>query len=353
MTLFELLGSPFVDRKPSRPTDDELLAIYDQAFPNRVALLYLEMHRREGWSAALEEKYQVLKRRESMTFDVIARLGAVLNDHDPDAYVVFKSIKPYPATPNDTDVICLSDAAGYERMYEHLLSRGYVFHEWAPQQRTVYDERGAASIGKGKKGGTYYIDLYSEISTDYFSYMSKARLRPHILTRRINDVPVKLLRAEPELAIVLFHSVFPERTFQLEHFYYPLYTLASPDFDTELFLRFCRESSISFAIATQASLIAKLHQKHFGFVPAPIETILARFGWNERECRRFEAHGNATPYMFSPQTFWTAFAHKCAEWHSLRSLGVQGVKMLNPAFFVDVMRSIRKRMSEKGVYHLE
>lgn len=352
-SLFQIIGSPFVGKGIGHFTDDQLLAAYDQAFPNRVALLYLTLHRRPGWDPRLEQKYISLKQRETMTFEVISKLAETVNSWDANGYVIFKSIKPYPATPNDTDLICMSDKVGYERMYKHLLDSGYIFHEWAPQQRTVYDPRGVGKIGKGKKGGTYYIDLYCEISTDYFSYMTKSRLKPFIVTRMLNGIPVKLLGPEPELAIVLFHSVFPERTFQLEHFYYPLYALADPAFDMSAFLRFSIESGCAFAVKTQATLIAHLHQQHFGCVPSPIETILKQLGKNHAERRRFAATGNLTPYLFSPRTFWTTFAYKSLEWYSFRSLMVQAAKMCNPRFFMDVMKSIRRRLSEKGAYHLE
>lgn len=350
---FELVGSPFVPREPRTFTDEELLSAYDQAFPNRIALLYLSMHRRPGWDPRLEEKYQALHQREQRTFDVIARVAEHLNRWDSANYVVFKSIKPYPATPNDTDVICLGEDADYERMYQHLLAAGYHFHEWAPQQRTIYDARGEGKVGLGKKGGTYYIDLYTEISTDYFSYMNKRRFRPFVVTRDVLGVPVKLLRPEPELAVVMFHSVFPERTFQLEHFYVPLYTFQQPDFDLDTFIRFSREAGVAYAVSTQCSLIARLHLEHFGFVPEPVDRILRELGSNVREVRQLERMKLTTPYMFTPRTFWLAFAGKTLEWHSFKSLLVQGVKMLNPKFFLDVMRSIRRRMSEKGIYHLE
>lgn len=350
---FELLGSPFVAKPLRRFGDAELLELYDLAFANRVALLYLSLHRRPGWDPRLEEKYQSLKARERMTFSVIARVAEALNAWNSDQYVIFKSIKPYPATPNDTDVICFANAAGYEEMYLHLLSKGYIFHGWAPQQRTVYDRRGVGKIGTGKQGGTYYIDLYTEISTDYFSYMNKHRLRPFVFKHEVDGVAVNLLRPEPELAIVMFHSVFPERTFQLEHFYLPLHLLAKSDFDLQSFIRFARESGVAYAVKTQCALIAWMHQRHFGFVPKPIAQVLETLGSNPREVGRFEKRSGATPYLFSPRTFWTAFVSKSLEWHCFKSLLWQGSKMLNPKFFLDVVGTIRLRMSEEGAYHQE
>jgi len=354
MKLFvELIGSPFLDVPLRRISDEELLEMYESAFANRVALLLLSLHRREGWHAELEKRYQALKMREQKTLEVIAGLGDTLNRICPDQYAVFKSIKPYPATPNDTDVICFAGKEGYEDAYRKLINAGYVFHEWAPQQRTLYDRRGIGRIGKGKKGGTYYVDLYAEISTDYFSYLNKHRLKKYVVTREVMGVSVKMLRPEPELAIVMFHSLFPERTFQLEHFYVPMYLLARSDFDHSMFIEFCRESGTEYAVRSHAGILASIHQKNFGFVPKPIQNILERLGHNRRELDNFDSKGGIMPYMFTPRTFWTAFAHKATEWYCFKSLAIQIFKMLNPKFSLDVLRSIRVRRSEQGTYHLE
>jgi hypothetical protein len=348
-----LVGSPFVECSFDTFSDDELLAAYEHAFPNRVALLYLTIHRRPGWLSELEERYQHLASRERMTHSVIARIAQVLEPFEPNDYVVFKSLKPYPATPNDTDVLFLGPKARYESAYQHLLDSGYRFHEWAPQQRTLYDPRGEGKIGVGKKGGTYYIDFYEEISTDYYAYANKHRLRPYIVRGIVDGVEVNLLRPEPELAIVLFHNVFPERTFQLEHFYLPLYYLARPDFDTALFTRFVRENKMTVAVRTNLTLVQHLHRRYFGSSPDIVDRILRELGPNEAELKRFVARGEITPYMFSSATFWRAFSEKSLEWYSMRSLGTQATKMLNPVFFWDVVQTLRKRFSERGTYHLE
>jgi hypothetical protein len=73
--------------------------------------------------------------------------------------VIIKSIKPYPAVPNDTDVLILGGKKEFKQTLDYLYAKGYIFHEWAPMQTTVYDPRGKGKIGKGKKGGTYYIDI--------------------------------------------------------------------------------------------------------------------------------------------------------------------------------------------------
>jgi len=353
--ILELLDSPCdklqIDKK--KYSDKELLEIYEDAFTDRVGLLYLTLYRRDDWNKELEEKYQKLAEREHLTFKVISRLADKLNKFDADNYIIFKSVKPYPATPNDTDVIWMGDRKSYKKVYDHLLNNGYIFHEWAPQQKTFYDELGKGKIGKGKKGGTYYIDLYEEISTDYYAYLNKHNLKPYIINETINEINVKLLRAEPELAIVMFHSVFPERTYQLEHFYLPLYYFADENFDLDLFLDFTRKNGLTYAVKTQISIISHIHKKHFGYVPEPIKYLENQLGVNKKEVERFIQHANITPYLFSGRTFWLSFLQKTNDWYSFKSLLWQGSKMLNPKFFVEVMGSIKHRFSEKGAYHLE
>lgn len=351
--LIRLIGSPFVENSRGEYSDAELLDAYDAAFPDRVASLYLTLHRRPGWDPELEARYQALLHREEMTRSVIVQLAERMNEFDPESYVIFKSLKPYPATPNDTDILFLGTAAGYEKAYQHLLDSGYVFHEWAPQQRTVYDPRGVGKIGRGKKGGTYYVDFYVEISTDYFAYSNKHRLRPHVVRREMDGVQVNLLRPEPELAIVLFHNVFPERTFQLEHFYLPLYYFHDPAFDMEAFVEFTKEERYRTAVSANLTLVADMHERMFGCVPDPVRQVLDALGRSPGELARFREGGSRTPYMFSQRTFWSAFAEKCRDPYALRSLGVQAVKMLNPVFFLDVVGALRRRLSEKGSYHLE
>ena len=351
--LIEVLGSPFCQSATSKYTDKDLLILYEPAFKNRVGLLLLETYRRDGWDSELEEKYQMLKAREQKTLEVIVRLAEKLNQFDQQNYVIFKSIKPYPATPNDTDVLYLGDKEKYQQMVDYLLQNGYEFHEWAPQQKTVYDVQGRDFIGKGKKGGTYYIDLYEEISTDYYAYLDRNVLRPFIVKRSIDGIAVNLLRPEPELAIILFHNVFPERTFQLEHFYLPLHYLKDSGFDLSLFLDFVTVNRLQVAIRTNFTFIAYLHQKYFGQVPEPVQTILDQLGTNHSELQRFINADLKLPYLFSPKTFWITFFRKSQEWYSFRSLIVQSIKMLNPVFFWDVVKSLKARLGEEGVYHVE
>ena len=107
LRLIRGIGSPAAGIEPARMGVEELEAAYGNAFANRVALLLLTVHERADWPAILRERVAALRHREDMTHAVIAEVARNLNRICPDQYVVFKSIKPFPATPNDTDVLYL------------------------------------------------------------------------------------------------------------------------------------------------------------------------------------------------------------------------------------------------------
>ena len=147
-------------------------------------------------------------------------------------------------------------------------------------------------------------------------------LNDYIIQQDIQGVPVNLLRPEPECAIILFHSLFPERTYQLEHFYVPLYYLANKDFDIDLFIDFVRSNRMTRSVLASLEITDYLHRTYFGMTPAPLEHIFATLGRHRYERNRFRSHAS-TPYMFSKKTFWAAFLNRNRDPYSLKSLGVQ------------------------------
>jgi len=350
--LIKIIGSPFV-KGHQEVSHDVLENIYGKAFADRVALLYLTIHRTPEWSQTLEEKFQALNERREKTLNVVATLGCALNEFGVDDYAIFKSLKPYPATPNDTDVINFGDKKKFQAVLSHLYSEGYLFHEWAPMQTTLIHPDGKGKTGKGKKGGTYYIDMYSDISTDYFLYIDKRSLQAYVETREINGQKIQNVQKEVELAIILFHNVFPERTFQLEHFYMPLYHLKENDFDIDIMIEFAEKQKLARALSTNLTLVEYIHKQLFGIVPEAVGRLLSHWGRNHYELERFKKTGMETPYMFSPKTFWLTFFDKIHDPAAFKSLMLQGGHMLNPIFFIDVMRSLKNRFSERGTYHLE
>jgi len=342
--LLQIIGSPFTSPiNLAYFPDNHIRQLFKLAFQNRVELLFLDALNRLKKIRGLEQEYIKLKNRYAMTLSVIAKacyhLGA---SNIP--YVVFKSIKPYPATPNDTDILCLGNAEDYKKGMDAFFEAGYKEHGVAPLQTNIYDPRGEGKIGPGKKGGIYYIDFYQDVATDYFVYINKKRLVPFVRDHEVNAVSTNVLAPEPELGIVLFHNVIPEKTFHLEHFYLPLYRFSDPSFNIETFCQFVENNQLVVPVRANLSLIEALHKKAFAMVPRPILMLLNRWGREKSETDRLIQGKISVPYYFTKSIFCKAFLFKLRDPNSVKSIFNQGFHMLNPKFAADALRSFSRRI---------
>jgi hypothetical protein len=120
--LAKSLGSPLCP-PPARLSEAEILGLYQEAFENRVALLLLSRHWSNDWNDELKQRFEALEYRRTMTQSVIAEVSRELNAVAAGKFAIFKSLKPFPATPNDTDVIFFGDANEYEAAFSHSVPR--------------------------------------------------------------------------------------------------------------------------------------------------------------------------------------------------------------------------------------
>jgi len=350
LNLIRQIGTPF---KPDRVWEkaEESKEIYIYAFKNRVGLLYLLGLKEVGKLHKLGAEYEKLNYRAKETMVTAARAGKVLNQAGID-YVIFKSIRPFPATPNDVDIVCLDGKSGYKKAINALYKAGYfTFNKDAPMQVLFSDPRGKSKATWDKRGGIYYVDLYRAPAADHFIYLDPKKMRDGIVFKELNGYRVKILRPEIELAAILMHSVFPEKTFTLELFYSICHSFSKFDKEQlEKFIDFSRRNHIVFPIRVCLSITSLLHAEAFGYTPDAITQVLKEFGGEYRkEVLSFKAKNMETPYNFLVSSFFIAFFRKLKEPVSLKSLAVQGLHMLNPFFMKDVFVSLYKR-TVKGTY---
>ena len=87
--LIKIIGSPYGNQRTSIPVN-VLENIYEKAFADRVALLYLTLYRKPEWPKALESLFVNLKTRRKSTLSVISNLANVLNQYCPEEYQYHK-----------------------------------------------------------------------------------------------------------------------------------------------------------------------------------------------------------------------------------------------------------------------
>lgn len=350
--LLIMIGTPFeLGKVWEEPEESEEL--YQYAFKNRIGLLYLLALKERDKLNVLIPKYEELDIRARETLVTAARAAKVLNDVGVN-YVIFKTFRPYPATPNDVDIVCIGSNSTYEEALFAVKEAGYIELSPAPMQFLFGDPRGRNKIGWDKRRGTYYVDVYKAPATDYFIYLSPRKIKKQIVETEINGEKVKILRPEVELAAILMHSVFPEMSYGLESFYTTCYYFSRWDEDQfERFIRFSRSSHIVLPVRAHLSITATLHEETFGYVPEKLTNVLKRIrGIYKPEVECFRKSGFKAPYKFRFTTFFGTFLAKLAEPSSATSLGVQGFHMLNPKFAKEVFATILKKGTQETYAHM-
>lgn len=354
--IFELLkyiGSPLLPDGNFDIKQSHVKQVYELALENRMGLYLLNKYSRILTDDYLVDEYKRLRFRNEMTEKVIIKACDLLNNHNVD-YVLFKSLKPYLATPNDTDILIFGNKKQFKKTLQIFYSENYIKHEVAPLQTTICDPRGKEYMGPKKKGGTYYIDVYFDIGTDYFAYTNKNKIKKYVDEINIKNFYVKTLKPEIELAILMFHNVFPERTFQFEHFYLPLFYLSKyEDFDVELFWNFVKNQYLEYAVNTNLTFVNHLHIKVFDDLPQKLQSLTNGYSQNNLELEKWSSVNFNMPYLFTPNTFWRSFAQKLKDKHAFKSLLTQLFHMLSPIFFIDVLKSLKLRFSARGAYQQE
>ena len=101
--LMRCLGSPLLnDGEPFELQESE--ALLDLAFRNNVEMLYMSQLKAGGRLDQLISTFDEFEDRRMRTAGCIARIVSTLVQNGI-AYGVTKSLRPYPAIPNDTDIL--------------------------------------------------------------------------------------------------------------------------------------------------------------------------------------------------------------------------------------------------------
>ena len=350
--IFQTIGSPIGTGK-AVPDPEKLEDITQFAFKSRVGLLFLEECLKKGvpLGPKAQELYDSLTERRLATDKVVVKLAKKLDEVAKGEWVLFKSIKPFASTPNDTDWFPL-DSSRHGELCDHLQADGsFKLLETAPRQTTLVEQEGVGLTDTTKKGGVYYIDCYVAPSTDYFVYLDPARMRGHVTHTTINGYTIPILKPHAELTAIMFHNLFPEKVFTIESYYLIKCYLDAMERDglIDEFVDVCREQKVEYACACNLAVVRQIDAKQFNLVDSRIDYLLARLGHKDMTIPDFDPLG-AFPYTFTNGAFWRTFLSKQRDPTSFRSSLVQFAHMLNPVFFVDVVQILWRRCVRGGVY---
>lgn len=352
--IFDIIGSPYKESKTDSTYLDNIDDLFYFAFENRVGLLFLEQCEKKNikLSEFCKDQLQTLRKRKKDTEDVIIKLTLKLNEIGQGKWVLFKTLKPFPSTPNDTDWFPF-EIKDHKRFCDHLLNSGFDYLETAPLQTTLIDNSGTGKADSDKRGGVWYIDCYKAPGADYFKYLDPHKLRKYLENKSLNNSLVPSLSDSAELSAICFHNVFPERTYSIESFYLIIFYLTEIQKNEKLndFISIVKENNLCRAVKANLEVTKILHENFFGNSPEYIEVLLEELSFiNVNEKVFLSAQNFSLPYNFSNKIFWFSFFEKLKDPISLRSFFVQLFHMLNPIFFWGVIKIIYKRTSPGSIY---
>ena len=334
--LLRTIGTPFAsEQKQDLPENrDEASNFYAYATKNKIGLFYLESLRDQGMleEFGLVSEYQEEKKKHNEQLITASRISELFNSFGVN-YAIFKSIMPFPATPNDVDIIHFGSDDEFERATETMLQSDYieVKGQADADQRMFHDSRNGKLEPHPREKDVYDVDFYQKISASYVSYLDKRKLEKYVVEMNISDNKLKVLQSEAELVAIIIHSIIPEMLCTLFVYYATLhYVERMNSEEINKFIGIAKENNVTLSLKAHFSLIAELHKAAHGFVPEKIEELLAELGDEKRERGILVQNDFKMPHRYSFLLVARILLEKAKESGFRRSAVKQIVYMLNP-----------------------
>ena len=353
--ILEIIGTPY-NEPVLKTTNLDFMKLYNHAYKNKIELLFLKSLEKNGLLNDLAKELKIQNKRKELQQNTWKRTVDVLNQIDC-KYAIIKSIFPFDAVPNDVDVIILGNKKEYRKSIEHLQNNDFKLLEEASLEANLIDNTIPSiedyypvneidlsyNIGnKTIKIKNYYpvneIDVYKEIGASKLIYMNKEKLYKYSEKIKIGNKIVPSFKPHAEMAISMFHTIYPERIYTLLIHLLILNTvkkMKSKDYDE--FLEICNEQKIKKGISLVLSVTEKIQEEFFGEIPKDIKELHSLVG------KRKQIDLKQVPYVYSMSSVITALTEKLRERKFLRSSFNQFVYMFNPNVAKFIIKENRVR----------
>ncbi|MFX0209351.1 MAG: hypothetical protein ACFFDT_25430 [Candidatus Hodarchaeota archaeon] len=313
----------------------ELLEI---ATKNRMPLFFLTALKKRNELAKLKLMYDRMNEESINSFDAMSRVSNILCNKGIEN-VIFKTIRPYPATTVDIDVIILKSKKEYIRSRDILINHGYESVGFKQDAETFRDPH--ININ---------VDLYPEITVSKIIYLDKEKLTSYMIEKVLpNEKSVVTLNPHADLICLIAHSIIKEQMYTLSEYYSTLYFLSQTKLsEIKKFVDMIHENSIINAAQAHISITAKLHEVAHNFIPEKIVKIIDDIDMNKIELKNIEKNYR-TPHKFHPLTVGTCLLEKMAKEEVARkSLAKQLLSMTNFNFSKDFLNKIIKNVRRES-----
>jgi hypothetical protein len=240
----KVIGIPDVIQGMKVQGSDELLKL---ATLNKIALLYSKSLQADGLYKELAPKHELL-------LETVKDVTSVFNQNSIN-YSIFKTLKPFPTTPSDVDV--LLSKQDFARAEMLLTSGGY---------RQVANDAFTSTLTKKMN-----VDLQIQPSVSNLPYLSKTFLMENTERRNLGELEVNCPTTEAEIIVIASHSLYKEQMFTLNDYY--TITLLAERADIDNLINLAKKAKVLEAVRLALTLCSNITQSVFN-----VELQVSRIG---------------------------------------------------------------------------
>jgi len=348
--ILNLIGTPFNIPQEIEVDHFGCVELYNIAKKNKIGLLFLESLSRSH-SLPKELIDELNKQREiHKVLQVTASRVADILHAVKYKYAIIKSNYQFPAVPNDVDVLIFGNGKEYRNVIDLMKSCNFqLVGNEAPLEACLHDssrspQHQPTSYSSAVKD-PFDVDFYKEVGAGHIIYMDKGKLTEKILKTTINGVTLNVLRLPAEVALSIFHSIYPERLYTLLlhfHILYMIKNMSSADMNE--FLEICFEHKMSNAANLALNLTQIIQEICFGQSPLELISLREGLGKNRTQIKLIKL-----PYLYSIQNILDVFWGKKMDLVFTISVIRQLMSMLNPKYSLSVI-NVHKARSKRDTY---
>lgn len=343
--VLNLIGSPFNKPQNIPVAQSNSHELYKIAQINKIGLLFLQSLKREQIIGNLEGELGKQTQSYRYQLDTTTRAATILNMIQC-KYAVIKSIFPFPAVPGDVDILIFGDYKEYGNAIEIMKANYFEsFGEQAPLEESLHDVKNGQKHVDASVKDPFDVDMYKAVGASYIIYMNKAKLINQVTEVIINGTKVSTLKKPSELALSIFHSIFPERIYTLLLHFYILHTVNQMDSaDIDEFLQICHEHKIEDAALLAIRLTETIQEISFGESTYKITDVREALG------KKKSAEIYTIPYRYPLRVILKSFWHKRNDLEFAMSfLRQAAITLLNPKMRAHVIAEYKTR-SKRDTY---
>jgi hypothetical protein len=290
---------------------------------NKIPLLFLKTVACNTKNHKIQHILSRYEEQHKNTLELIASTGNLLEKMGA-PYTFFKTLKPFPYTPSDVDVLLWSDNS-LKTVAKALKNQGCMSLEKNAYGVTMFSPKHKMNI-----------DLTTQIAVSGLIYMNKKLLFNHLCKVEVNEKTVQTVKPSVDLLVVAAHSIFKEQTYTLSDYY-----------TVVMFTEYWREAT---------KLAEKFHLKQAFDMALKMakEVTMNAFGSRSALMRKFMEVGVVNvaesdekfelPKKYDLTTLMVAFLKKVLEDPvSKQSLPFMAQSVSNPAFYRRIIAHVTRK----------